>query len=275
MAKTYKELSAEEKKLIKRTWLRSHLIFCVFTQPKMQANGFTLAMIPAIESIYKDDEEGRIDAYRRHQQFFNTHTVPTAFIEGLTVAMEKEKKEKGSVTGETISAIKAALMGPTAGMFDSLFFNCLRIIAAGIAIGMMKTGSFLGIPLFIILYGVPISIIKYLFVKYGYLLGTSFIDTVFSSGLMEPVTKAASVLGLTMVGAMTATMVNVPVKLPISIGGAKVVIGDIINSIFPGILSIALVFFLVYLIKKRKVRITTLVLAMLVVGILGAWLTIF
>ena len=62
-------------------------------------------------------------------------------------AMEKEKKEKGSVDGETISSVKSALMGPTAGMFDNLFFNCLRIIAAGIGIGLAQQGNILGLSL--------------------------------------------------------------------------------------------------------------------------------
>lgn len=58
--------------------------------------------------------------------------------------MEKEHKEKNSIDGQTIESIKAALMGPTAGMFDSLFFNCLRIIAAGIGIGLCAEGSNFG-----------------------------------------------------------------------------------------------------------------------------------
>ena len=58
-------------------------------------------------------------------------------------------------------------MGPTAGMFDSLFFNCLRIIAAGIGIGLCAEGSILGTLIFILLYGVTQSIVKYFFVNWG------------------------------------------------------------------------------------------------------------
>ena len=188
--------------------------------------------------------------------------------------MEKEHKEKGSVDGATIESIKAALMGPTAGMFDSLFFNCLRIIASGIAIGFASQGSLLGAVLFILLYGVPQDIVRYFFIRIGYTYGTSFIDSVFNSGLMAALTKAASVMGLMMIGAMTATMLSVPLNLVININGAETNIGDVFNSIFPNLLGCILLFVLVSLIKKGK-RPTQLVAGILVVALLGALIGIF
>mgnify|MGYP004445716815 CR=1 FL=1 len=174
----------------------------------------------------------------------------------------------------TIENIKAALMGPTAGTFDSLFFNCIRIIAAGIAIGLNSTGNVLGSVLFILLYGVTQSICKVLFVNWGYIYGTSFIDMVFSSGLMSALTKASSVLGLMMVGAMTAGMVNVPLNWVLTVGQASVNIGDVCNSIFPGLLGMGLLFFLVSLIKKG-VRPVQLIIGILVFALVGALVGIF
>ncbi len=274
MAKHKKELSNSEKKILKSMFIRSHLTFLSFNMTKMEANGFTVTMQPAIEAIYGEDTEGKKEAYVRHQNFFNTHAVPFAFIAGLSYAMEKEHKENGSVPAQTIDSIKASLMGPTAGMFDSLFFNCLRIIAAGIAIGLCAAGNFLGIPIFILLYGCTQSIAKYIFLKLGYTFGTSFIDKVFSSGLMESLTRSASVLGLMMVGAMTATTVNVPLNWTINIGKTSVVIGDVLNSIFPGILSIVLIFFLMRLIKRGR-RPTQLIIGILIFSLLGALMGIF
>lgn len=269
-----KQLSAEEKKVLRSMFFRSHLVFTSFNMVKMEANGFTSTMIPAIESVYKDDLEGKRAAYLRHQNFFNTHAVPFSFIAGLCYAMEKEHKEKGSIDGATIESIKTALMGPTAGMFDSLFFNCLRIIAAGIAIGFCSEGNILGTLIFILLYGVTQSIVKYYFVNWGYIYGTKFIDMIFSSGLMTALTKAASVLGLVMVGAMTAQMVNVPLNLTITTGQTSVVVADVVNSIFPGLLGVILLFFLVSLIKKGK-RPTQLILGIFVFALLGAFVGIF
>lgn len=269
-----KVLGAEEKKVLNSMFWRSHLVFINFNMVKMEANGFTLTMTPAIESIYKDDPEGKKEAYLRHQNFFNTHAVPFSFIAGLSYAMEKEHHDNGSVDGQTIESIKASLMGPTAGMFDSLFFNCLRIIAAGIGIGLCAEGSILGTIIFILIYGVSQSVVKYFFVNAGYVYGTSFIDAVFSSGLMSALTKAASVLGLMMVGAMTAQMVNVPLNLTLNIGQTSVVVQDVVNQIFPGLLGVLLLFFLVRLIKKGA-RPTQLIIGIFVFALVGAFIHIF
>ena len=269
-----KVLSAEEKKVLRSMFWRSHLTFVNFNMVKMEANGFTITMTPAIESIYKDDPEGKKEAYLRHQNFFNTHAVPFAFIAGLSYAMEKEHKENGSVDGQTIESIKAALMGPTAGMFDSLFFNCLRVIAAGIGIGLCEQGNILGTFLFILIYGVSQLVGRWYLLRIGYSFGTSFIDSIFESGLMEPLTKSAGIVGLTMVGAMVATTVKVKLNWTIAVGQTSVVVLDIIESIMPGLLSIVLVFVLVRLIKKG-VKPITLVFGILALTILLAAVGVF
>ena len=92
--------------------------------------------------------------------------------------MEKERKE-GKVDEATIDNVKAALMGPTAGMFDSFWFNAVRVISAGIAIGLCSQGNFLGTILFVLLYGVTQSIGSMIAKKFGFdpsafaILGTS------------------------------------------------------------------------------------------------------
>ena len=93
------QFTAEENKVLHKMFIRSHLVFMNFNMVKMEANGFTATMNPAIDSIYKDDPEGAKEARHRHQNFFNTHAVPFAFIAGLCYAMEKEHKEKGKESG--------------------------------------------------------------------------------------------------------------------------------------------------------------------------------
>ena len=268
------ELTKEENKILKNMFWRSHLVFSSASAIKLQANGVTITMTPAIEAIYKDDEEGRIAAYKRTQSFFNTHAVPFNFIMGLTWAMESELEKTGKVTPDAINSLKAALMGPTAGMFDSLFFNTLRVIAAGIAIGLCSQGSFLGVILFMVIYGLPQAILKYYFLKWGYVYGTSLIDSVFESGLMKSFTKAASIIGLTMVGAMTAQMVYVPLSWIIKTGVAEVAVNDVLDSILPGTASLILLFTLVAMIKAGR-KPLFLILFVMALGIVGTLVGIF
>ena len=91
---------------------------------------------------------------------------------------------------------------------------------------------------------------------------------------MTSLTKAAAILGLSMVGAMVASMVNVKLAWTIQVGQTSVVVLDVVNSIMPGILSVGLVFGLVALIKKG-VRPVTLVLGILVLSVALAFFGIF
>ena len=271
--KTY---TPEEQAILRKIFFRSHRCFMMFSMAKMEANCFTMCMQPVIESLYPDDKEEQRRSFLRHQAFFNTHTSPFTFIAGLTYAMENERKA-GKVDEATIDNVKAALMGPTAGMFDSFWFNAVRVISAGIAIGLCSQGNFLGTILFVLLYGVTQSVAKWYLLHAGYDFGTSFIDTVFNSGLVTVLTKCASVVGLTMVGAMTANMVNVPLNWVINTTGkegGEVVVGNIINSIFPGLLGVVLLFVLVGLIKKGY-RPTQLIAGIFVIALVGALLGIF
>ncbi len=272
MAKS--QLSQSEKKILNKMFWLSGTVFASFNMVKMEGNAFALTMSPAIDELYKGDEEGRKEALKRHDNFFNTHAVMFNFIAGLAYAMEKEKVEKNSVNAETIENIKVALMGPTAGIGDSFFFNVVRVIAAGIAIGLCSQGNFLGTLIFIALYGGLQGVAKWYLLRIGYTMGTTFIDKVFQSGLMDALTKSAAIVGLTMVGAMVAQMVNVGLSWTIVVGDTSVVVLDTINAIMPGILSIGLVFLFVKLIKKGY-RPIQLVLGLLVISIVFAFLGIF
>lgn len=267
------ELTASEKATLNKMFVLSHSVFLGFNMTTMEANGFTVTMSPAIEEIYADDSEGKREAYRRHQSFFNTHAVAFNFIAGLVYALERDLKA-GKVTPGVIDAAKASLMGPTAGMFDSLFFNCLRVIGAGVAMGLCAQGNALGVLAFILIYGVSQSVLKFILLRLGYTLGISAIDAVFESGLMQVAAKAASILGLIMVGAMTATTVNVPLAWTLGSGDTAVVIGDLLDGIYPGILSIAIVMVCMWLTKKG-VRPLQIILGIIAIALLGAFLGVF
>ena len=262
---TKNELTATETSILKKMYWRSGLVFCTFNQTKMEGNAFCATMAPALKELYKDNPEEYRKALVRHDQFFNTHAVLFSFIAGLTYALERQKVESNGqgVNDDTIENIKVALMGPTAGIGDAFFFNTVRVLAAGISMGLCAQGNVIGVIIFLILYGGSQMIAR-----------TSFIDKVFSSGLISSLTKAASIVGLGMVGAMVATMVNVPVAWTIDIGGATVVVADILDGIMPGILSIGLVFWMVHLLKKGVSPIK-IVIGVLVISLLLAFVGVF
>lgn len=270
------QMTAQEKKLMKEMYLRSGLVFASFNQTKMEGNAFCASMAPALDVLYKDDDEERKQAYVRHDQFFNTHAVMFSLILGLTWALERQKVESGGqgVDDDTIQNIKVALMGPTAGIGDAFFFNTVRVIAAGVSMGFCAQGNILGVILFILIYGGSQLVARWYLLKAGYTAGTSFIDKVFSTGLIGSLTKAASIVGIGMVGAMVASMVKVPIAWIIHVGETEVAIADVLDGIMPGLLSIVLVFWMMKMFKKG-VGPVKIVFGILIASLVLAFLGIF
>lgn len=255
-------------------WRSQWLMFCT-SYTKQQAVTFSWVMMPYLEKIYGKDSPEFYDAMLRHQDFFNTNVAMAPFIFGVVTSMEKENKVNG-IEPKTINALKSSLMGPLAGIGDSLLANGVRLIATGIAIGFFKQGSWLGPLLFMLLLNIPNWGIKWFAGKYGYKLGNNFITDAMKSGTLNLITKAASILGLMMVGAMSAQYVSFSTVLKIKSASQVMNLQNVLDSILPGLLPLALVlgcFF--YLRKKNKpvrVLVGIVILAFLLtfLGVTGA-----
>lgn len=268
------KINAHDKKVLKKMFWGSGLAFSGFNVVKMQGNGFTNTMGPALEDLFPDDAKSRGEALARANGVFNTNNTMFGLLGGLTYALEKDRVKNNNVATDTIESLKVSLMGPTAAVGDSFIFNCLRVIIAGIAISIAKTGSIFGPLLFIVLFGGLELMIRWYLLVAGYQYGTTFIDKVFNSGLLKIITTASSMLGLSMVGAMVATTVNVPLSLSFKFGKETLKLSSIFDQIMPGLLSLILLFTIMYLMKKGF-KPMTLVLGLLVVSIVLAFLGIF
>ena len=109
--------------------------------------------------------------------------------------MEKKNSEQKDFDANSINAVKSSLMGPLAGIGDSIFWGVLRVIAAGIAVGLGMTGNILAPIVFLLLFNIPSLLVKYYGTFLGYKLGSEYIQKVYASGLMNILTKAASTVG--------------------------------------------------------------------------------
>lgn len=235
-------LSKEEKSMLHKSFRYSLGTNMASSKVSMQSKCFAMAMTPGLDLFYKNDEEGRRQAFHRHaSEFFNTHQVFLGLLVGISLAMEKQNAEQDETDiGEAISTIKASLMGPTAGIGDSFFFNCYRVIIAGVCIGLSASGSLLGVLMFVLFYGCALFLYKYLFMVAGYRYGTTLISEAFKKGIVPIITEAAGILGAIMVGALVASNVKIGVALAPTINGATVSFQDMLDAICPGLLSILL-----------------------------------
>lgn len=275
MSTLTKSIPADERKLLRKTFWRSFSLYAAVSPAKSGASGFCYALMPFINKFYKNDEEGKRAALTRSMSYFCT-TIPfSTFIMGLAASMEKENSEKADFDAASINAVKSSLMGPLAGIGDSIFWGVLRVIAAGIAVGMGLAGNVLAPLVFLILFNVPSILVKYYATFLGYKLGSEYIQKVYASGLMNILTKAASIVGLIMVGGMTASMVNFQSTFEMTMKGESVMnLQSMLDQIFVGIVPLSLTLLCYYLLKKKNISITVLIIGIIILSVILSMLGI-
>lgn len=263
----------EDKKMLKKVFWRTMTLSSTYNYERMQALGYVYTMIPVINRYYKTDEE-KIEAYKRHYELFNTTPTMGGFITGLSTSMEKEASEDPNFDKSSINAVKLSLMGPFAGIGDSIFQGSLRIIALGIGIALAAQGSILGAIVHLLLYNVLAYLLRYYGVFAGYNMGSTFIKSASENGLLGQITKGASIVGLMTVGAMTCSMISFQIPAVLNIQGSELVIQDMLDQIFPNLLPLLLTF-ACYKMLKKNVKPIWIMLGMMVVGVIGKVIGIF
>lgn len=231
---------------------------------------FCYSMLPIIKRLYPKKED-QAAAMRRHLEFFNTTPHLSTLILGITAAMEEQNAADPAFETDSINNVKVSLMGPLAGIGDSFIWGTLRIIATGVGVSLASQGNILGPLLFLLLFNIPAQGLRFYLMHAGYKLGSGFLQKIQQSGLMETLTFGAAVLGLMVIGGMTAENVSVVVPLTIGSGETATTLGDICNTIMPGLLPLAFTLLVYWLVSKKQVKTTTLLLLCVAVGLAGSF----
>ena len=241
--KNTENLSREDRKMLNSIFWRS--FFCQASraggQTRQHAIGFVYSIAPALDRYYKDDKEAKIRALIRHTQFFNITSIVSTLVMGIIASMERENSRNSDFDEQSIVALKVALMGPMSGIGDSIFIGVVRVIAAGIAVSLASTGSLLGPIIFLLIYNVPGTMIRYYLTYLGFTSGAGFISKIYESGMMKVLTKSASILGLIMVGAMTASTVTFKTAITIPMVDADPVqLQTYLDAVFKGLVPLGI-----------------------------------
>ncbi len=266
--------TVDERKLTKqdlnRVAIRSLGMEWDWNYERQMNMAFCYSMLPVIKKLYpnKDDQ---VAAMQRHLEFFNTTPHMSTLILGITAAMEEQNASDPDFETESINNVKVSLMGPLAGIGDSFIWGTLRIIATGVGVSLAAQGNILGPLLFLLLFNIPAQGLRFYLMHAGYKLGSGFLAKVQESGLMDILTYGASVLGLMVIGGMTAENVAITVPLVIGSGETATTLGDICNTIMPGLLPLAFTLLMYWLVSKKNVKTTTLLVALVVIGLVGSF----
>ncbi len=258
---------------IRNIFLRSLVLEANFNFETWQNTGFAFAVIPALKKLY-NTKESMAAALKRHLTFFNTSPYGSTLILGITAAMEEQNSLDADFDEESINSVKLGLMGPLAGVFDSLFWGTFKVIAAGVGTSLAIKGNLMGPVLFILIFNVPHLLLRYNLTFIGYNAGTKFLQNLAKNNVMDRLTKGASILGLMVVGAMPATLIAI--NTPITFGSAKsaITLQSVLDQIVPSIIPLGLTF-LVYFFVRKQVKTTYLLLGLLVLGFVGSMIHIF
>ncbi|ECG4008270.1 PTS mannose/fructose/sorbose transporter family subunit IID [Salmonella enterica] len=258
---------------LRRVFWRSFQMEFSWNYERQMNLAFVYTLIPVLKKLYSRKED-LAEALKRHLAFFNTTPHIVTLILAITVAMEEKNSQQKEMDASSIDNVKASLMGPLAGIGDSFFWGTLRLIATGIGTSLALKGNILGPILFLLVFNVPHILARWFFTRWGYVLGTGVLQRIQQSGMMESLTYGASIIGLMVVGAMTASMIDITIPITFGTGEAKTHVQDIINDIMPCLLPL-ISFAIVYWLLGKKVKPLTIIGGIALVGIFGSWIGLF
>lgn len=228
---------------------------------KMQGLGYAWVIMPALKKIYKDDPEALKKAVNFQLGYFNTTPAMSHLIVGADMALEEEI---GIESEEAVIGLKTGLMGPFAGVGDTLFIAIYRAIVFSIAAYMALEGNAVGL-LIPIIACLGIIAVRYQFTMIGYKQGKK-IATSFSDSISK-ITEGAAILGLTVVGALIASTINFKLDLTFQMGEVSLVLQEQLDKIMPCMIPLAITMFSYWLLGKKKMNSTKLIFVLIGLGL--------
>lgn len=254
-----------KRDLNKMAW-RSLLLQASFNYERMQAAGWLYGLIPGLKKIHKDKNDLSA-SMQSHMEFFNTHPFLVTFIMGIVIAMEEAKESIDSIRG-----IRVATMGPLGGIGDALFWLTLLPISAGIGASMAIDGNIAGPIVFLLIFNIVHFGLRFGLMHYGYKTGVGAITKLKES--TQQISHGASIIGLSVVGALIASYIRLNTTLVITAGKASVALQtDVLDKVMPKMLPFAYTLLMYKLIKKGLSPVKLIFLT-IVVGVVGKYIGI-
>lgn len=245
------------------------------TFDRMVAPAFCFGMMPVLKKLYKNPVMLG-EAYQRHLQFFNTQAVwGGGIISGITVSLEEERAKalnagEDALDATMIQNTKIGLMGPLAGVGDSIDSGTVQYIFIALFLGLCQEGNPLGAVLPFVCFATATFIYGFLFTRMGYTMGRRAALEVMKGGRIKSIIDALGVLGLFMMGCMAASYVTITTPIAFEMSGKEFVLQDTLNGILPGILPLVAVMGLYFFFQKKGMKVTQAMLGFTVILIVLA-----
>lgn len=194
--------------------------------------GYMYIMKPSLEKVYKDDPDAYQEAMLRHLTPFITEPCMGACIHGLALSMEEEKARGAEIDGQDIITMETSLMGPMAGLGDSIFWTTAISIIKSVCIAGAIAGHWYA-AFGIMIWGILANTIGWFSHLIGYNLGGQSIIQMLQKGVFQKILLSVSVIGFTMMGVMTASNAHINAILPLT---ADYTLQGFLDAALPGAL---------------------------------------
>ena len=236
---------------------------------RLQSLGLTNSFMPRLRKLYEGREDDYLEALQRYMIFYNSEGSIGTVIHGICLSLEEDKANGDeTVTGDVITGIKTGLMGPVAGVGDTLIQGTIKPLVLGIASSFAMQGSMLG-PVFAILEGIIVCVFGYYMFKFGYRLGKDAVTKLMASGLVNKLLTATSMLGVFMMGCLASSYVKVTTPLTIVTDTLNLSVQEgILDTIAPGLLPLAVTLGIYWYCSRKNANYNIAVIAIIIASLL-------
>ena len=287
--------------------LRSQFLQGSWNYERMQNGGWAYSLIPALKKLYPNKDDASA-ALKRHLEFFNTHPYIAAPILGVTLALEEERANGAQIDDAAIQGVKVGMMGPLSGIGDPVFWFTVRPILGAIAASLATGGSVIAPLFFFFVWNIVRAAFLWYTQEFGYQKGSEITKDL-SGGILQTITKGASILGMFVMGILVQRWTNINFPMVISkvkmadgafikfpqgtVNGAQLqevltamnkgvalspdkvtTLQDNLNELVPGFAALLLTFLCMWLLKK-KVNPIAIIFGLFAVGIIGHVVGVF
>lgn len=251
------------------TWVQ-----CCYNYERMMGMACGHTFVPVIDDLYKDDPDGaakRKEVMQREMEFFNVHIEFGSCILGMAIALEEQKSLGEPIPGEFITSLKTSLMGPLAGIGDTIYQGVLIPILLAIFIDItLNFHTTMGAVLYLILM-VAISYgFSYANFFFGYKQGSDAIMNFLEKGILNKVLLTAQVMGCMVMGGLIANYVSMSCGLVLVTSGSKFVVQEsLFDAVMPKILPFGFTMLVYWLMANKKWSSIKVIILIVIIGIVG------
>lgn len=267
-------IKSDEKRITKADLLKAWWKWCLAVEvpvsfDRMQALAFSYSLNNLLRKIYADDPDELNEAMKRHLTMYNTNCDWGSIVSGIVISLEEQRAlGNKEITPEIIQSLKLGLMGPLAGIGDSVDQGIVATIPLAIFVPMALEGSVLAAFIPGILYLIWSYGFSWFLINKGYSLGKNSVLDILHSGTIKKVIDIASIVGLFMIGCLSASYVKISTALTFTSATDTVSLQSILDGMLPKLLPFCVVMGMYLYISKKGPKYLKIIIFTMIAAII-------